>query len=483
MSTIRHPLIATKIIATLGPASREQAMIKRLIDHGVDVVRLNFSHGSFDDHANVLAAARAASLQAGRPIAVLGDLCGPKIRLSDIADRPIETGEVLRIGRGPAENAVHINYDRFLDEVQVGHRVLIDDGALRFIVVEKAADVITCSCTHGGILKSRKGVNLPDTKLSLDSLTEHDRNCVKWAIEHQVDYLALSFVRSAADMNLLRQLVEPHDPNIHLVAKIEKPEAMKEIDSIIEASDAIMIARGDLGVEMDLAQVPIIQKDLIQRCRKVGKTVIVATQMLQSMVESPTPTRAEASDVANAIFDGTDAIMLSGETAAGKHPDLAAAAMDHIAAEIEAYLRKQAVQGEHPMPVVHIRELDAALARGAWQVVHSLAIKAVVVFSRGGANARVFSKLRLPVPVVALTQDPRTARRLCLYYGIVPRLVKAPDNTNAQVRCVTDMMLKLGIAGPGERVVIIGGIAADGEPVVSSNAIMVHEITAHGLDS
>jgi len=473
------PLVATKVIATLGPTSNTAEAIRGLIAHGVDVVRLNFSHGTLDEHLQTLQAARQGAEQSDRPIAVLGDLCGPKIRLGKIEPRPIEAGDTLTIGREATGDVVDCNYDKLIDEVEVGHRLVIDDGALRFIVTDKTDDTIDCRCTVGGTLKPRKGINLPDTHLSLPSMTEHDRACVKWAIEQEIDYLALSFVRRGEDMQALRELLG--GAPIHLVAKIEKPEAIKHADAIIEASDAIMIARGDLGVEMDLADVPIIQKDLIRRCRAAGVPAIVATQMLQSMVDSPTPTRAEVSDVANAIFDGTDAIMLSGETAMGSYPEKAVSAMDHIASEIEAYLKTQAESGEPTMPRVHVREQDAALARGAWQVVHSLDIDAVVVFSRGGTNARIFSKLRLPVPVIALTPEPQTARRMNMYYGILPLLVKIPNRTNQQIRTVNAELVKRKLFRPGQRVLIIGAIAASDEMPHVSNAIMIHEITTpHG---
>lgn len=474
MTRTLMPLVATKVIATLGPACDSPEGVGSLIRHGVDVLRLNFSHGTLDQHAVTLAAARQGIAQSQRPIAILGDLCGPKIRLGDFETRTIETGDSITIGREAAGEVLDTNYDPLIDEIATGHRLLIDDGALRFLVIEKTDDAIKCRCTSGGELKKRKGVNLPDTRLSLPTLTDRDRQCVTWALDMKLDYLALSFVRHASDITELRSLLG--GAPIHLVAKIEKPEALREIDAIISESDAIMIARGDLGVEMDLADVPIIQKDLIRRCRAAGKPAIVATQMLQSMVDCSSPTRAEVSDVANAIFDGTDAVMLSGETAVGKHPDKAVSSMDHIAAEIERALQKDAQSGEPSMPAVHIREQDAALARGAWQMAHSMEIAAVVVFSRGGTNARIMSKLRLPVPVVALTSDTGNASRMSLYYGIVPLLVQIPNRTSQQIRMVNNVLLERGLAQVGQRVLIIGAIAsADTAPNVS-NAIMIHEI-------
>ena len=474
MTRTLMPLVATKVIATVGPACDTPEGVTSLIHHGVDVLRLNFSHGTLDQHAKTLAAARQGIAQSQRPIAILGDLCGPKIRLGDFETRPIEPGQSLMIGREATGDVLDTNYDPLIDEIETGHRLLIDDGALRFLVVEKNDDTIKCRCINGGQLKRRKGVNLPDTRLSLPTLTDRDRECVDWAIAHQLDYLALSFVRHASDIIELRSLLR--GAPIHLVAKIEKPEALHEIDAIIHESDAIMIARGDLGVEMDLADVPIIQKDLIRRCRAAGKPAIVATQMLQSMVDSSSPTRAEVSDVANAIFDGTDAVMLSGETAVGKHPDKAVSTMDHIAAEIERTLQDDAQAGEPTMPQVDIREQDATLARGAWQMAHWMEIAAVVVFSRGGTNARIMSKLRLPVPVVALTSDTGNAGRMSMYYGIVPLLVHIPTRTSQQIGMVNDVLLERGLAKIGQRVLIIGAIAAGDMAPHISNAIMIHEI-------
>ena len=323
----------------MGPAVSKVETIVSLFEAGADACRLNFSHGSLDDHLAMLRNIRQAALQHDHPIALLGDLCGPKIRLGQINDidntggSPINVGDELVIQRKPLvgqNKRVSTTYPGLIDDVKVGDRVLIEDGLLRFVCTDKSADEMRCRCTSGGVLKSSKGINLPNTRVSLPSITERDWQAVDWAIDNDLDYLALSFVRRADDIQLLRQHLRNRVSDIHLIAKIEKAEALGDIENIVEASDGLMIARGDLGVEMDVAQVPIIQKELIRRCRGAGKPVIVATQMLQSMVEQSSPTRAEVSDVANAIFDGTDVVMLSGETAVGKFPLGAVHIMSHV---------------------------------------------------------------------------------------------------------------------------------------------------------
>src|SRR4051794_4001019 len=340
-------MIRTKIVATMGPAVAEVSTLLELFRAGVDICRLNFSHGSLDDHLLMLRRIREAAAMHDQPVGILGDLCGPKIRLGKIRDvaglggMPIKVGDELILQREAVEGAdgvVSSVFPQIVDDVQIGNRVLIEDGLLRFICTEKNFNHLVLRCTDGGVLKSSKGINLPDTVVNTPAITEKDWRDADWAVEHDLDYLALSFVRSAEDLALLRQHLLNKVSDIHLIAKIEKPEGVKNIDAIIENCDGLMVARGDLGVEMDVAQVPIIQKDLIRRCQLAGKPVIVATQMLQSMIEESSPTRAEVSDVANAIFDGSDAVMLSGETSVGKFPVQTVRMMAHIAEITEAYL-------------------------------------------------------------------------------------------------------------------------------------------------
>src|SRR4051794_14491315 len=344
-------MIYTKILATMGPACAGVDTLVGLLDAGVDVCRLNFSHGNVEAHAAMLAQIREAAGRTGKHVAILGDLGGPKIRVGQVADQagtggiPISPGDDLIIVRNPVvgtDHRISTNYEKFVDDVEVGHRILIEDGLLRFVCTDKDRDAVRARCTAGGVIKSAKGVNLPNTSVDVPSVTDRDWDYVDWAIQNDLDYLALSFVRKADDLKMLRFHLQRKHSTIEVIAKIEKPEAIQDIDGILEASDGLMVARGDLGVEMDVAQVPLIQKDLVRRCQAAGKPVIVATQMLQSMVESASPTRAEVSDVANAIFDGTDAVMLSAETSVGKYPLGAVHTMNHVAEVTEAYLLNKA---------------------------------------------------------------------------------------------------------------------------------------------
>jgi pyruvate kinase len=469
----------TKIVATLGPATSGPETLRQLCDAGVDVYRLNFSHGTLDEHAVVLERLRQAIDESGNTAAVLGDLCGPKIRLDPIRDGAMfmAAGDSLTIRREETEGVdgrVSTNYDRLVDEVEVGHRVLIDDGLIRFEVAEKRADEAVCRCTASGTLRTRKGINLPDSTLSVESLTDDDRACVAWAADHHLDYLALSFVRRSEDLDELRELACSLGVSAHLIAKIEKPEALDDIDRIIDSADGLMIARGDLGVEMDLARVPVIQKDLILRCRNRSRPVIVATQMLQSMIDNPSPTRAEVSDVANAIFDGADAVMLSGETAVGSYPVEAVRTMGHIARVSEGYHLHGPGGGEIEPTATQGRDHYSAIAEGLGRIVADVRPKLVVVWSHSGAMARHVSKLHLAVPVVAVGDDPAALRRMALYFGVIPENLDC--RTVDKMRAVVDQHEReRGVLEPGDRVVLVGGTPAlEADP---STTIAIHTIT------
>lgn len=475
-------MIRTKIVATMGPACSDVQNLHALFDAGVDICRLNFSHGSLDAHLQVLRNIRQAAMRAETPIAILGDLCGPKIRLGKVADQdgtggmPVAVGDEIVIQREPIEGRhkrVSSTYVGLLDDLRVGDRVLIEDGLLRFVVTDKQQNEIRLQTTAGGVLKSSKGINLPHTPVNLPAITDRDWECVDWAIENDLDYLALSFVRRADEINLLREHLRNKVSDIHIIAKIEKGEAIEQIDGIIEAADGLMIARGDLGVEMDVAQVPIIQKDLIRRCQAAGKPVIVATQMLQSMIEASSPTRAEVSDVANAIFDGTDAVMLSGETSVGKFPVGAVHTMSHIADVTEQYLLST---NGHPEPPLKLRtmQLSAAIANGVRQMAGDLNVKLVVVYSQTGATARIFSKSRLAAPIVALSSDHRALRRMALHWGVIPMELPPPRDVNELVSTVDRVVHERKFVHAGDRIVIVAGSAL-GTPG-TLNGVIVHTI-------
>jgi len=468
-------MIRTKIVATLGPATADVTTLIGLFEAGVDVCRLNFSHGDLNQALVLLKTIQAAIEQFGRPIAVLGDLCGPKIRLGKVRDidgsggMPIDMGDTLVVQRTVIEGnmeggvrRVSCTYPQLIDDVKVGDRLLVEDGSLRFVCIEQDADTLTCNCTTGGVLKSAKGINLPSTAVNLPSITEKDWECIDWAIEHRLDYLALSFVRKAEDLLMLRDYLRDKVSDIHLIAKIEKAEALQQIDAIIDASDGLMVARGDLGVEMDVAQVPLIQKDLVRRCRVAGKPVIVATQMLQSMIEQATPTRAEVSDVANAIFDGTDALMLSGETSVGKFPHRAVHVMAHVAEVTENYIA--GAEDERTIePRIKTNLAAGSLARGAMRIVRDLNVKLLVIWTQTGGTARVFSKHHFPVPIIALSNDRRTLHRMALVQDI------------QQVMTATDQLIvERGLAQNGDRVLIVAGWS----PAMAGtmNGLVIHTV-------
>ncbi len=460
--SIERP-VRTKLVATVGPACRSEEMIRMLVGRGVDVFRLNFSHGSLDEHGEVYERIRVTEKQAGRSVAVLGDLCGPKIRLDEIYDEAdggmrFEVGDTLEIYREERVGGggkVSTNYDQFTDEVEVGHRVLIDDGLVRFIATGREEGVVRCRCTAAGVIRTRKGINLPDSRLTVGTLTEHDKRCVEWAAGVGLDYLALSFVRRAEELRLLRQRLTEVGSRAHLIAKIEKPEALKEIEEIIDASNGLMVARGDLGVEMDLARVPMIQKKIIRKCRESRKPVIVATQMLQSMIESATPTRAEVSDVSNAIFDGADGLMLSGETAVGMHVKRAIGMMEHIVRETEEYLHTEKRERARELGVLDRVEPSVVIARSAWQYCRDMPVDLVVVCSRTANTPRVFSKLRFGSRVVGMSDDVVAIRRMNLYYGVIPVLVDFSLDDDGLVENVVGVLKGLEMVKDGNRIVVI----------------------------
>jgi pyruvate kinase len=480
----------SKIVATIGPASDSPEMVQKLINAGVGIFRVNFSHGSFDDHAKRVATVRRVARELEQPVAILGDLQGPKIRIGKLEAAGVE----LEVGRdvllalsgesherakreAPANVDVLPSDFPLARDVEPGHRVLINDGLLRLLAVEREpgdpADALRCRVLVGGLVTSRKGINLPDSDVRDEAITAQDWECVEWAVAQGLDFLALSFVRRAEEVKKLKAALASMCPVDHskdrggsgsmipVVAKIEQPQALKEIDAIVEASDAIMVARGDLGVEMDIAEVPVVQKMLLEKCDEWGKACIVATQMLESMITASTPTRAEATDVANAIFDGADAVMLSAETATGKHPTLVVETMRRIVGVAEARIAERCTA---PSPSRRLRESryrTAALAHGAWHVAMDLGARLVVCWSQNGGTARYLSQTGLPIPVVAYSSDEREVRRMALLRGVTPRLMELPaarTPTLAWFNLEVDMdLLELGWVEKGDPIVLIAG--------------------------
>lgn len=472
----------TKIIATLGPATSEPAMIARLIDEGARIFRINFSHGQFADFKALLDAIREAGTMTGVPVAVLGDLCGPKIRVGNVADDgvSVEPGQCIEFQRtpvtgGPAattpggDTLLSCNSPDVLDDVSIGDRLLIDDGSIRALVVEKGAPaddlILRCQVSVGGTIYSNKGINLPDSNLQVASLTDYDRECLKWATDHDLDFIALSFVRSSDDVLVLREAmatVDQSDAPIPIVAKIEKPQAVTDIAGIVEASDAIMVARGDLGVEMDLAEVPVIQKQIITLTHAVGKPVIVATQMLQSMIESAVPTRAEVSDVAGAIYDGAGAVMLSGETAVGAHPTKAVNMMTRTARAVQRHLLSDEDTPstgweDQPPTWPSSGRRVAALAYGVRRMVKDFNAKFIVMWSQSGSGARFLSQSRANVPILAASSDEQAVRRMSILFAVHPILLEQPADIEAYATLIDPILLDNDWGTHGEPYVLVAG--------------------------
>ncbi len=473
-----------KIVATLGPALDDPARLKAAIAAGIDVVRLNFSHGTYDEHRERLQQVREAAASVDRNIGSLGDLQGPKIRLGLLPEEGVEFrdgGEVvLRAGHeeldtyhdGAGTPVVPVVYPELKDDVEPGALILLDDGLLRLVVSRVDGEAVRARVIAGGTAKSRKGVNLPGVEVSAKSLTEKDREDVAAMVELGVDWIALSFVRKAADVTELRDLVHSLGGQAPIIAKLERPEAVTNLESIMAATDAVMVARGDLGVEIGPERVPAIQKQIIDLANREAKPVITATEMLDSMIRSPRPTRAEASDVANAIFDGTDAVMLSGETAAGRFPVEAVRTMAKIIEEAEAADRRF-----HKQLAAAPEEISIArtLARAAVNVATSLRAKAVVVFSLSGSSVQLVSKFRPPVPVIGLTTSQEAKQRLALMWGTRGSLVPEEDNSAALMKSAEEVCLRRGYAGRGDTIVIVSGIPGGHG---GTNRILIHQLGA-----
>jgi len=468
------PTRKTKIIATLGPASSSPEMIERLILAGVDLFRLNFSHGSNDVKREVIGEIRRASERLDRPVGILADLQGPKIRTGRMENGalPLVKGELLDIttddilGR---RGLISTIYTALPHDVRPGSRILMDDGLIELKVLSVTGTTVHCQVVEGGILKDLKGINLPGVDVSSPSLTVKDRIDLEFCLAMKVDFIALSFVRKSEDVEDIKRFIFEHALNIPVIAKIEKPEALRNFNSILKVADAVMVARGDLGVEIAAEKVPLFQKKIIRACNRAGKPVITATQMLESMISHPRPTRAETSDVANAILDGTDAVMLSGETASGQFPVEAVKTMVKVAIDVErSELRKTAADR-----YAHGSNISEAVAGAACQAASALKAKAVVVFTQSGSTARLIAKFRPQIPIVAFTPHPEIQRRLSLSWGVFTRPIGAVEGTDQQIAIVEDILLKAGFRR-GDLVVITMGVPVEARG--STNLMKVHKL-------
>ncbi len=451
----------TKIVCTLGPASSSPEVLRALMEAGLNVARINFSHGSHEEHADLIATVRRTARELGRPVAILGDLQGPRIRVGDLAaPLLLEDGQdVVLVPEGRGTRAeIPITYDGLARDVRVGSRVLMDDGLLELQVTAIRAPAVHARVVHGGTLREHKGLNLPGIVVSAPSLTDKDRADIVFAVAQDLDYLALSFVRKADDIRALRALVPK---GLLLVAKIEKDTALADIHAIVDCADAVMVARGDLGVELPFEEVPIAQKRIIAVANGLGRPVITATQMLESMVTNPRPTRAEASDVANAILDGTDAVMLSAETAAGAYPRLAVEAMTRIIQEIEKHPGARHDRRQREVPGDAPARTEDAIAAATAAAARSLQAPLVIVFTKGGSSARVVASHRPDVPILAVTDLERTYRQLALVWGVQSELVPHAENYDAMFARAREVVARTGIARVGDRVLVTAGVPFD----------------------
>jgi pyruvate kinase len=453
--------VRTKVVSTIGPATAAPDTIRALARAGVDVFRLNMAHGTHEAHARVIRWVREASDALDKPLAILADLAGPKIRIGSLPE-PVDLVDGATVVLAPegaaAPGELPTTYTPLAQDVAPGNRILLDDGLLELRVEDVRPPRVVCRVVRGGLLKSNKGMNLPGIKVSAPALSEKDLHDLDFVVEADVDYIGLSFVQHPEDLVDLRRRI-PDGPLI--VAKIEKDTALENIEAILAECDAVMVARGDLGVELPFEQVPIAQKRIIYLANLYGRPVITATQMLESMIDNPRPTRAEASDVANAVFDGTDAVMLSGETAAGRFPLLAVEAMVRIAGEIE---RSNAFADgpKYDVPVFdHLpagaTPTEHAIAAATVKAVRLLGAPAIVSLTRSGFTARLVSSYRPPVPIIGVSDSVRTWRQLALVWGVIPVRCFAEVTYNSMLACAREYLLAHGIARPGQRVVVTAG--------------------------
>ncbi len=470
----------TKIVATLGPASSSEEMLKELILNGANVFRLNFSHGDHADKRAIISRIRTVSEQLAKPIAILGDLQGPKIRVGQLKDSamPLVPGEEVIITNRDiiGENGlIPTCYPELPQCVSAGERILLDDGLMELSVISTTAEDVKCQVKFGGILKDRKGINLPGAAVAAPCLTEKDKKDLQFCIAEQVDYIALSFVRQASDVTELKDIIAAAGANIPVISKIEKPQAVDHFDAILEVTDGVMVARGDLGVEMNAEQVPLIQKQIIRKCNQAGKPVITATQMLESMIDNPRPTRAEVSDVANAILDGTDAVMLSAETAAGKYPAQAVSLMARVALDVEVDPELRSKLFQPLATTTGSGRYSEGISQAACRLAENIDAKAIVAFTQSGTTAALASKYRPALPIFAVTPSPQVQRRLALYAAVQAFLTNSTGSTETQIQMACETAKDAGVLKAGDVAVItMGSPSAESCP---TNLMKVHQLS------
>jgi pyruvate kinase len=466
-----------KIVCTIGPASSSESLIRELLRLGMDVARLNFSHSTHEEHARVIERLRRAAQEEGRTVAILQDLQGPKIRTGRLKfRRPVALKPGSRVTITPRDmpgtsSLISTSYPRFAEDVAVGARVLLSDGLIELHVTAIHGVDVECEVVNGGMLGEHQGINLPGTEVQLPALTGKDLKDLRFGLKHSVDLVAVSFVRRGEDVLAAKHFISDEGSGIPIIAKLEKPQAIDRLEEILEAADGVMVARGDLGVEVEPEKVPVIQKHVIQRASEWRKPVITATQMLESMIENPRPTRAEASDVANAVFDGTDAVMLSAETASGKYPREAVAMMGRIVAEAES---------DHGIDMLRLRRQNVrrlsiaeTICESVAHAAHDLEMRAIAVFTETGTTARLISKYRPAAPIYAFTAFPQVANRLNLLWGVCPILERTARTGDDMVRAAEHELVRRHAVAPGD---VIGVVAGTQMASGSTNFMRLHVV-------
>ncbi len=451
----------TKIVATIGPATESEKALTKLLRQGLNVVRMNFSHGDFAEHQKKIVNGRAASKKTGIPVAFLQDLGGPKIRTgefdNDSGRVTIKKGKTFTLTARKikgTEEICHVGYSKLPKEIKVGHRIMLDDGKKELRVTKIKGTDIICKVVHGGELKGRRGVNLPDTEISISSLTPKDLKDLEFGIRNKVDFVALSFVRCPKDVLELRKILNKAGSKAHIISKIETPQAVENIDEIIDISDGIMVARGDLAIEMPAEDVPLIQKSIINKCNHVGKPVITATQMLESMIHTSVPTRAEVSDIANAILDGTDAVMLSEETTLGSYPIESVEVMSRVARRVENdFLHEQLLYGSDKFNPTDVSE---SVSASAVKIAHSVGAKFIVALTNSGKTARILSRHRSKLSILAFSPDTNTVQKLNLNFGVASFGIKKYTDFAHAVSDIRKAVQKKRCAIKGDKFVIVG---------------------------
>ena len=448
----------TRIVCTIGPSSSSPAILRAMVQAGMDVARLNFSHGDHATHRQAAADVRAAAEAAGRPVAILGDLQGPKIRTGPLDSallRLVRGRKVALVsGRRNGDAEISVSHPELIQALRPRDRVLLDDGRIELVVRSVASDRAECTVVVGGLLGERKGVSVPGRTLPLPAITEKDLQDLKLAVELDLDYIALSFVRRPDDVTQCQKHIADLGCKAPVIAKLEKVEAIHNLDEILEVADAVMVARGDLGVELKLGELPAVQKDVIDRANRAGVPVITATEMLESMVTSTRPTRAEASDVANAIWDGTDAVMLSQETSVGAHPVEAVRAMARICQAAQKHPSFERARQIWREP----GQVGSAIAHAAAATAAELQARVIIAFTESGTTALRCSKARPPVPIIAASPHDEVLRRTALYSGVVPMLVSPGRDTDEMIANATKAAVESGMVRPGDRVVVVAGV-------------------------